>query len=380
MKEKVIKIMMLASFLFAFVACSNDGELRDLNVSAVKAIYEPANGKAIVLQASASATVFFAWEPAIAGDGGMVMYEVAFDKVDGDFSNPIFIKASDNNGGSSNATITHKQLNQIAALVGVESAQTGTMKWTVFSSKGVNQVKAEQEQTITVTRLPGFADIPDKVYVTGEASEAGADISNAYIMKKTSDGEFEIYTQLASGKPFYFTNETKGTPRRFYTENGLIKENGTSTVSTGGVYKITLDFNVGACTYTLVTSIGFYFSPDNKILFDIPYIGNGVFQAKDQTVTFKQESWGRDERYKFRMFVKENGGADGEKELEWGTLNQTDSRPTATSPLSYYYLRLITAITQWDNKWKLMGDFDDVPATYTIYLQSDQPYTHSIVK
>jgi hypothetical protein len=80
------------------------------------------------------------------------------------------------------------------------------------------------------------------------------------------------------------------------------------------------------------------------------------------------------------MFVKENSGESAEKELEWATLNQTDSRPTAISPPSYYYLRLISNLSQWDNKWKLMGDFDDVPATYTIYLQADQPYTHSIVK
>ena len=79
------------------------------------------------------------------------------------------------------------------------------------------------------------------------------------------------------------------------------------------------------------------------------------------------------------MFVKENGGAGEEKEFEWGTLNQTDSRPTATSPASYYYIKLMNP-TQWDNKWKLMGDFDGNPGIYTIYLQADKPYTHSITK
>ena len=80
------------------------------------------------------------------------------------------------------------------------------------------------------------------------------------------------------------------------------------------------------------------------------------------------------------MTIRENGGADAEKEVEWGTLNQTDSRPTASSPESYYYLQLFTEVSQWDNKWKLMGDFDGVPATYTVYLSADQPYTHTIVK
>jgi len=42
-------------------------------------------------------------------------------------------------------------------------------------------------------------------------------------------------------------------------------------------------------------------------------------------------------------------------------------------------MQLVTP-TQWDNKWKLMSDFDGVPADYTVYLQADKPYTHSISK
>ena len=198
-------------------------------------------------------------------------------------------------------------------------------------------------------------------------------------MKAIANGEFEIYTQLKAGQPFYFVDAKTGTPKQYSTQAGVVKESGNSTVQQEGVYRITLDFNTGASTYTLVTRLGFYFSPEGAILFDLPYVGGGVFQTR-ATVTFKQESWGRDERYKFRMFIKENGGADAEKEVEWGTLNQTDSRPTASTPESYYYLLWLTDLSQWDNKWKLMGDFDGVEATYTVYLTADQPYTHSITK
>lgn len=188
-----------------------------------------------------------------------------------------------------------------------------------------------------------------------------------------------MVTKLAAGKSFNFTDGKSGTTRVFYTADGVIKENGTTTVPKDGVYRITLDFNTGACTYTLVNKIGFYFCPNDEILFELPYVGYGVFQTK-ATVNFKEESWGKDERYKFRMFIKENNGADAEKEVDWGTLNQTDSRPTASSPETYYYLQMFNETSQWENKWKLMGDFDGVPATYTIYLTADQPYTHTIVK
>lgn len=380
MEKIVIRLTFIASLLVALVACEDEGGDTDTRLTAVNALVEPLDGKEIVLEPTVGASSYFEWEYCNVEESGTAVYQIAFDKADGDFSNPVFVMPAGNNGLYNNVTITHKQLNKIAGMMGIKSSETGPFKWTIFSSKGLKTMKGKEERTITVTRLAGIADPPIELYVTGEGSEGGSDLSRAQKMKTVAVGEFEAYTRLTADKPFYFADGVSGTPRTFYTAGGLVKEDGTSTVAATGVYRITLDFNTGACTYTLVTRIGFYFSPEGKVLFDLPYVGNGVFRAEDQTVTFHQESWGRDERYKFRMFVKANAGADPETELEWGTLNQTDSRPTATSPASYYYLQLLTNPTQWDNKWKLMGDFDSVPADYTIYLQADQPYTHSITK
>lgn len=380
MKRIRIKLAFIASFVFIFAACSDNMGETDSSLKEVKTLIEPMDGKAIELQPAASASEYFEWDYADMEGAGPVVYQIAFDKEGGDFSNPIYLAFSDNNGFHNYVTISHKQLNKIAGMADVGPSETGKIKWTVFSSKGTQAAKAGQENVIEITRLAGFEekDIPVDVYVTGEASEGGTDLSKAHKMKAISTGEFEVYTKLKAGAPYYFVSANSGTPNEFSTEDGLIKKEGTSTVAADGVYKITLDFNTGATTYTLVAGIGFYFSPEGKLLFELPYIGNGVFQTT-ATVTFKQEGWGRDERYKFRMFVKENGGLDELKELEWGTLNQTDARPTATTPESYYYMQLVSP-TQWDNKWKLMGDFDGSPAIYTIYLQADKPYTHSVSK
>jgi len=380
MEKILIRLTVIASLFLALTACEDEGGDTDTRLAAVNALVEPLDGKQLALETTVGASTYFEWEYAGVEESGTAVYQIAFDKADGDFSNPVYVTAADNNGLYNNATITHKQLNKIAGMMGIKSSETGTFKWTVFSSKGLQAMKAAEARNITVTRLAGFADLPVDVYVTGPGSEGGDDLSKAQKMKAVAGGEFEAYTRLTAGQPIHFTDGLSGTPRVFHTAGGIIKEGGTTTAATTGVYRITLDFNTGAATYALVTRVSFYFSPEGKILFDLPYVGNGVFRAENQTVTFKQEGWGRDERYKFRMFIKENAGADPEKELEWGTLNGTDSRPTPTSPESYYYLRLITAVTQWDNKWKLMGDFDSVPADYTIYLQADKPYTHSITK
>ena len=77
--------------------------------------------------------------------------------------------------------------------------------------------------------------------------------------------------------------------------------------------------------------------------------------------------------------MKDNGGAGEETTYEWGTVDASiDNAPTASSPEDYYYVQLLSNLTQWDNKWKLMDQFNGVEATYTLYLTADGEYTHSV--
>ncbi|MCL4482205.1 MAG: SusE domain-containing protein [Bacteroidetes bacterium] len=377
MKSILINLTILASFLIAFTGCSKDDEMKNTKVTAVKTLYEPSDGKSVVLQSSASATLYFEWEPAKAEDSGMVLYEVAFDKEGGDFSNPIYRMASDNNGGYNHATISHKQLNKIAGMAGIQSSETGKLIWTVFSSKGINDVKAAESRTIEITRLAGFADVPVDVFVTGEGSEGGTDLSKASVMKAVTSGEFEVYTKLTAGKTYYFADAKVGTPRRFYTENGLLKE-GTNacTVAKTGVYRIKLDFNVGSSVYTEVTDMQLFFCPTNTFLFSLDYQGKGAWKAFSKPITFKQEGWGRDERYKFKMTTLNDAGETVEE--WWGTPN-TDSRPTASSPASYYYLFPVDN-SRWNGKFKFAGEMDGALVDVSVLLQAENPYTHEVVK
>ena len=372
MKRIGFKIFMLIPFIFTFIACSNDGEVRELNVSAVKTLYEPDNGKAIVLQASASATVLFSWAPALAEDGGMVLYEIAFDKTSGDFSNPVFITASDKNGGTASATLTHKQLNQIAASMGIGSAETGAFQWTVFSSKGINPVKAEEARTITVTRLQGFADIPDNVYITGDATEPGADLSKAYIMKKINDGEFEIYTKLTAGKTFKFVNTTTGTPTEYSLNGNKIVAGGTTPVSKTGVYKYYLDFNIGSFTTKEVTKVCWFLNWSQREI-ELPYVGNATWTITNYAITGLSGGDNNDDRYKFRM-ESSNG------KTEWRAINN-DSKPTGNA--AYYYMVEKNNVDQWTNNeiWKApwTNGWSDKTYDVTFILKAQGSYTHNLI-
>lgn len=375
--KTLVKLTIIVSLFLSFTGCEKD-ELSNTNVTAVKSLYEPTDNKTVVLQSSASASLYFEWEPAKAEDSGMVLYEVAFDKEGGDFSSPVYRMASDNNGGYNHATITHKQLNKIAAMAGIQSSEIGKLIWTVFSSKGINDVKADETRTITITRLAGFAEIPVDVYVTGAASEGGTTLANASMMKSTAPGEFEVYTKLTAGETYYFTDGKVGTPRQFYVASNQLKEGtSTSSVDKTAVYRINLDFNVGSAVYTEITDMQLYFSPTDEFLFSGTYQGGGVWKASSQPLTFKQEGWGRDERYKFRMTTI---NAAGETVYEWwGTANKTDSRPNASSPASYYYMKQVTD-DRWEDKWKFAGEMDMALVDLTWYFTAEEPYTHSVVK
>lgn len=373
MKAISIKCAVLFSFILTFTACSSDGEVRDLGVTAVKTLYEPDNGKAVVLQASASASLYFEWEPSLAEDGGAVLYEVAFDKADGDFSNPVSIVTADNNGGDNHATITHKQLNQIAALAGVESAEEGTLKWTVYASKGINPVKAEEERTLTVTRLAGFAEVPSQLYITGEATEVGTNLDKAMIMRKVTDGEFEVFIKLTEGQSFKFVSANTGTPTEYSLSGEKLVEGGSTTVTKTGIYKYYVDFNAGSFTSKEVTKVKWFLNWSQREI-ELEYQGLGVWALNDYTVTGLSGSDNTDDRYKFRM-------ESSEGETEWRAAINNDNKPTGND--EYFYMTEKTNVDQWTNNevWKTPATDGWSDKTYdvTFSLNTQSAYTHSLV-
>lgn len=373
MKAISIKCAVLFSFILAFTACSSDGEVRDLGVNAVKTLYEPDNGKAVVLQASASASLYFEWEPSLAEDGGAVLYEVAFDKADGDFSNPVSIVTADNNGGDNHATITHKQLNQIAALAGVESAEEGTLKWTVYASKGINPVKAEEERTLTVTRLAGFAEVPSQLYITGEATEVGADLDKAMIMRKVTDGEFEVFIKLTEGQSFKFVSANTGTPTEYSLSGEKLVEGGSTTVTKTGIYKYYVDFNAGSFTSKEVTKVKWFLNWSQREI-ELEYQGMGVWALNNYTMSGLDGSDNTDDRYKFRM-------ESSEGETEWRAAINNDNKPTGND--EYFYMTEKTNVDQWTNNevWKTPATdgWNDKTYDVTFSLNTQSAYTHSLV-
>lgn len=373
--KKYLKIgvvfCVIATFLIS--ACQKDKSLGNTNVTAVDNLFFPEHGAYVQL---AQGTVVFEWEQARAEDNGLVMYEVLFDIEDGDFSDPIYSLPSDGNGVQRRLTLSHGELNRVAALAGIASQQTGTIKWTVVSSKGINVQPVAISHALTVERPLGFSDVPSQLFLMGSASESGDDASQALAFTQIDDSKFEIHTLLGDGAYYFATARNADAGTFALDDAGVLQEEITSNHQGDRVVRIRLDFSDASASVTEIVDVALWFAPNDNFMFDLPYAGNGTWEALDQPVEFKQESWGRDERYKFRFTVR---NASGDETEEWyGSVNADNSRPTADSSPAYWYMVPVTS-DRWNNSFKFHTDVDNSQADVQVIFNADvDEYTHIV--
>lgn len=370
----MLKIVFAAALVFFFAACDDNMGKTDTHLAQVKTLIEPLNEKDIKLNTLATSSVYFEWDYVAQSEGGTSVYQLAFDKADGNFSNPVYVTLSDNNGLYNYASVSHKQMNKIATMMGIRPSETGTFKWTVFSTKGTKFVKASQEHAITITRLGGFEEeqIPVDLYVAGEAAEGGNDLSKAPKMKSIATGEFEVYTKLQAGKTFYFSDKAAVSAKEFSISDNSIKQGGTSTVTQDGVYKITLDLTTGAYTTKRINKV-YIFLCWAQLEIELPYKGYGIWGVNDYPINGLSGNDNSDDRYKFRM--------DSSSGLtEWRAPNN-DNKPNGKP--EYYYMVEKTNVAQWTDGqvWKSPSNDGWSGKKYdiTFSLNPQEPYTHNLV-
>lgn len=370
MKKYILSTACYLIALLAFTGCKKDKDFKEVIVTEVTTLYSPDDGRNLVLQPT-GATVYFEWEKSIAQDNGVVYYDVLFDKENGDFSKPIYVVTADNKGISTGASITHKVLNKIGGLAGIASAEEGVLKWTVVASRGLTKTMSKQSRKINITRLSGI-DPPVSLYLTGEGTEAGTDLSKALTVKALEGGyEFEIYTKLQAGKTYKFVDSKTSVSRTFSVDAGgaTFKENENgATVAKDGVYKINLDFTAGSITFQEITKLDFFMcSPQQRVT--LAYQGKGKWKANEVKPVYNG-----DDRYFFWITI---GGA----EQKIGSANKDNQAPADLKPSPFYYLVFnATDKNQWDYSFKFPNK-TDVSFNITVDLSSELTnYTHLVEK
>jgi len=370
--KKILNIVGMLCLLI-ILSCKKDKVDNVSTTISDPSITAPTSGTIINLNPSSNAIVNFEWKAAQTANYTLPFYKVVFDKENGDFSKPIYIGTPAKVGSENKLALSHKEMNKIANAAGIAELATGKVKWRVEASNGVVS-SISGSSILQLTRPSGFAENPLTLFITGTATEGGNDLAKALPFKRLSDGVFEIYTALNSGN-YKLVDKIIGTPLNLIIDAGTVKE-GTEVKSptvTKKVYRINVDFNNSVATFTEIQSVGLWFSGYNAITSILSYDAAGVWKVSDIAIVWKTESWGKDERYKFRVTEKDAAGTVVVK--NWGSSNKDNSRATSSSPASYFLLKEVDN-SQYDYTYKFAAESQKTDIEFRLGATAD--YTHKV--
>src|SRR3569832_1011997 len=132
MNYKIFSWCILLISFVTLVGCNDEKDL-NLNLTEVKSLYAPEDNLSVVLDTKLNPSVSYQWDQAYAEDGSLVLYEVAFDQTDGDFTSPFYKTVSDGKVVKNELSLTHSQLNTMARIGGADFLEKKTFKWTVLA-------------------------------------------------------------------------------------------------------------------------------------------------------------------------------------------------------------------------------------------------------
>jgi len=366
--RKIITI--LSAMLAVATACQKHYEL-NTDFAMPTSLSSPSS---VTLDVTSSSTVQLAWTGGGAADGGIVLYEVLFDKAGGNFSEPLTVMPSDLGAGQT-LTLTHAALNTIARKAGVAPNQTGSFIWTVRGSKGGVSKTYDGYETLSVTRGEGIDNMPERLFVAGSAAkEAGQEF------RVVEEGLYSIVTRLGAGS-LRFTSEKGGGLVFHASEAGkLVEGEGDFDVAEApatGLARITVNFNtlslkiesVEAQLHAAWEATGVDFAV-------LEYEGDGVFSGEGEAVFYGPgrdgtPSWCSwvEERYSFLVEI------DGVQK-RWGSgFGGNSFTPDGTD--SFYYIYEFDKV-DWDALWKMDHALDLKNVRVTVWTNKDNQFTHMV--
>ncbi len=359
------KILSLIAAVAALVGCQKHYELNS-DFEMPTSLESPAS---VTLDVTSTQTVVLSWTGGKASDGGLILYEVLFDKDGGDFSTPVEVLPSDQ-GAKPQLTLSHAQLNAIARKAGIAPSSTGKVIWTVRGFKGGINKTISEKKAISITRGAGIDNMPEHLFIAGSAAkEEGQEFRVA------EEGLYVIVSRLGAGK-LRFTSENDGGGVFYATPEGqLVEGDGDYDIAEApstGLAIITVDFNTLSLKIDTVEAQLHAFWNINGITFmDLDYKGKGVFEGMGEVI-LNEESWGIEERYAFKTEV--NGSVH-----RWGSSyeNAAVKLPDGTEEFWYVYDQG-EETSQWDFLWKMDHAMDQQNVKIVVNTNKDNKFTHSV--
>ncbi len=373
--KRMKKTIFLCIAILAFISCQDKYEL-NADFSVPTELDAPSS---IQLDVSSTDLVSLSWSGGDASDGGIVLYEVLFDKAGGDFSEPLAKMKSDQ-GAKPNLSLTHANINTIARNAGIFPQETGEIIWTVLASKGGVVKTTDLVSTIEVTRGEGIDNIPTNLYLYGSATENNG--QGGIPFRQVEEGVFQIYTTLSTGELMFKSSTSSDAFGYYIDESSKLREGDASLQvnESDKVVRLTVDFSrMGMTTDEVGYSVRCIWGASFGEIAVLNYVGEGKFVGEGNIMFLDPSrpetnppSWlgWIEERYYFIASV--NGG-----EVCWGRHDSVSGeRPVGGEPASFYSLYEFPW-SQWEHLWKMRGSLNDKHATITIDTNADGLMLHT---
>ncbi len=377
--KRILNMLLLVVTVMAVTACDSDDDNRQNELVSPGKLYLPRNQYPLDITTGQSVT--FEWENSKTNNA---CYQVLFDKEDGDFSKPAYIITSTANGFMPSLEVSSATMSTIVTLCGGLPGQTVTVKWTVRTLKGLDQVTGVQDggsRTIVVTMPNTVNPLPVTLAFQGTATENQAAVklnaalpvsstSGKYIGDRTQ-GAMECFTEFTEGtftvkddQDRYFAFEDNGTMRCTYTEAAA------NTAPAAGIYWVYLNFNTMTWSMKQIEKVVLwnrpYFGAESQQ--PMTYKGNGVWEIVDFAWNVGTASQ-KDTRYHFKVYYTDQS-------IERWAYMIDDFRPEdkpESNPKCFNVYRFVNKLKDdWVHSWKTTNDSEGIGqlATFRIHMNN----------
>ena len=329
----------------------------------------------VELEVTSAERVTFYWSGGSAADGGILLYDVLFDRAGGDFSQPLKVFQSDK-GSQSRLTLTQSQMNSVAVAGGLRCRESGDFIWTVRASKGGVSRICDISKPLHITRGEGIDDIPVTLTVSGEGAQEGDSP-----MVKAEDGVFTAITRLRSGNLFFSSEGNRYYPN---AKGVLVQGNESfepAAVPESGLARFTVDFNtLGVTIDEIGTTVTAQWAANNMAFVTLKYKGEGVFSGKGVCTLLGPgrpgtPSWCSWTEQRYSYIAEVNGVT-----VRWGSRWPDPDGPNSAnypSEAADYQIYEV-AKTEWGNLWKMYETFDQKTILITIALDESGRLSHKV--
>lgn len=245
--HSLLALILMMTLVWSCGEKDNMDELGEWEMT-TPALSTPASTDVVLNESAPSTKYKFEWQAVTATNRFVVQYTyVLVPAGNTDYANPLLSVTPANNGRTTFVEPTAQQIDYALWAACYPAGQKVNLSWAVVAK--VIERTTVATQNIAFTRF-ATEYFPTTLYLTGSATEAGANVTDAIQLRTRKDADedptliFDGYGQLTAGGTYMFRDLPLATAKKFGGEDGDVEGCGPAIQATeSGVYRISVNLN-----------------------------------------------------------------------------------------------------------------------------------------